>query len=72
MSMTSGYPELHPTDREYFEDPHAPEAQQDPEPIASRLKFREYLDHTRDVEAVESAFLHRMELREIVEDYSGL
>lgn len=69
MSMTSGYPEFHPSDSEYYSDPHAP---RDPEPIESRLKFREFLDHGRDVEMVESAFLGSTDSEEIAEDYSGL
>lgn len=81
MSMTSGYPESHPTEREYFGDPYAPVdavQTQEPQPILSRLKFREYLDHTREVEQVESsmmattAFLGEDRGSGIEEDYSGL
>lgn len=82
MSMTSGYPESHPTEREYFGDPYASEdtksQQSEPGPILSRLKFREYLDHTREVEQVESsmmatsAFLGEDRGSGIEEDYSGL
>lgn len=81
--MTSGYPEVHPTDHDYYQDPYGPEDEvPDPEYsededrsglINSSLRFREYLDVGRDVEIIESAFIQgEIEGKEIEEDYSGL